>query len=125
MVFKFQIKGTTMVVPLKFYGSETDGIERLLTEFLSICYLVEDIPMMDSLDTARETLRRIESWLHQQNKGTEAYPTPYGRHLHHSMARIAELYIMAIKTPWGYQKINGKCLSFNLKNQKQVKTVGI
>ena len=104
VVFKFQIKGTTMVVPLNFYGTEETAIERILTEYFSICYLLEDIHAMDSLDTARETLRRIESWLIQQNKAVETYPTPYGRHLHHSMPRMAELYIMATKTPWGYQK---------------------
>ena len=115
MVFKFQLKGTTMVVPLKFYGSESTGLERLLTEFLSISYLIEDIPMLDSLDTARETLRRIEGWLHQQNKEKESYPTPYGRHLHHSMPRVAEIYVMAIKTPWGYQETKGKCIILTLQ----------
>ena len=123
LVFKFQIKGTVMVVPLNFYGTEADAVERILTEFFSICYLIEDIPFMDSLDTAKEILRRIESWLHQQNKESVAYPTPYGRHLHHSMPRVAEIYLMAIKTPWGYERkikignFTVKCHNVHLKDQ--------
>ena len=92
-----------LVVPLNYYGSEENGIQRLLAEFLSISFLIEDIPSFDALDQVREALRRVHEWLHQQDKGIAGYATPYGQHLHHSMPRLTELYIMATCCPWGYR----------------------
>ena len=104
VTFKLQRRGTTMVFPLTFYASENDGIRRLLVEYFAICYLVEDMPYLDTLDYARETLRRVVAWLQQQDKGLEGYLTPQGRQIHHGMGQMAELYMMALSFPWGYRK---------------------
>ena len=106
VVFKFQHKGTMLIVPLVFYGSEDSGIQRLLVEFLSICFLLENVPPFDALDQARETLRRVEEWLIQQDKGMEGFVTPYAQHLHHSMPRYTGIYLMATSCPWGYRDVD-------------------
>ena len=100
---KIQHKGSMLLFPLNYYGSEETGIRRLLTEFLSICYLLEDVPPFDTMDQAREILRRINAWLIQQDKDVVGFATPHPQHLHHSMHGITELYIMATQTPWGFR----------------------
>ena len=92
-----------LVVPMNYYGSEESGLQRLLTEFLSVSFLIEDIPSFDDKSQVREALRRVHEWLIQQDKGREGYATPYGQHIHHSMPRLTELYIMATSCPWGYR----------------------
>ena len=58
------------MLPLKFHGKTKVGIEQLLVEFLSVSYLVEDMPNnFDTLDLARETLRRVQSWMEIQSSG--------------------------------------------------------
>ena len=113
VVLKFQHKGSMLVVPLNFYGTEDTGVERLLCEFLSISFLLEHIPAMDALDQAREMIRRIESWLLIQDKGVEGYATPFEQHLHPSMERYAELYLMATCCPWGYSECSIPCKFLN------------
>ena len=117
---KFHHKGSLLVAPLNFYGSEETGVERLLTEYLSICFLTENLPPLDALDQARETLRRIEEWLVQQDKALVGFATPYGPHLHHSMPRLTELYVMATCCPWGYQT---KPLEGKNCNSKRIKII--
>ena len=108
IVMKIHNKGTSLFFPLQYFGTEKTGVERLLTEYLSVCFLLEHIPPFDTLDQAREALRRIQCWLEMQDKGLEGYATPHYQHLHHSMPRIIELYIMATKCPWGYQSPDRK-----------------
>ena len=100
---KLHRRGLMLVVPMNYYGSQEEGIQRLLIEFLSISFLIEDIPSFDDRSQVREALRRVHEWLVQQDKGQTGYCTPYGQHLHHSMPRLTELYIMATSCPWGYR----------------------
>ena len=117
LMFRIQKHGTTLVLPLEFRVSETNPMERLLVEFLSICFLIEDIPSeFDSLDVARETLRRYQSWLVVQDSGKVGYATPHNRQLHPSMQRITELFVMGTKTPWGFQRTPGEFLIIIIKN---------
>ena len=104
LTFRFQRRGTTTVIPLNYYASTTDAIRRLLVEYYAICFLLEDIPMMDSLSYGSEVLRRIVCWLHQQDKGQEGFVTPHGRQVHHGMSIISDLYLMALSFPWGYKR---------------------
>ena len=69
---------------------------------MSISFLLEYMPQLDALDQAREMIRRIESWLIIQDKAIEGYATPFDQHLHPSMERYSELYLMATRCPWGY-----------------------
>ena len=101
LTFRFQRRGTVFFMSLNFYASETEAMDRLLVEYYAACYLLEDMPHIDSIDYARETLRRIESWLVQMDKGITGYCTPFGRQAHPG---LAELYLMAISFPGGYIK---------------------
>ena len=102
-----------MLVPLNFYASEEDGINRLLVEYLAICYLIEDMPIVDTIDYGSEVLRRALSWIIQQDKGLEGYLTPHGRQIHFGMGKISDLYLMAISFPWGYKKQGNKKYSLS------------
>ena len=102
-MFRVHHNDTTLVFPLKFYGTKEFCVERLLTEFFAICYLVEDTPKFDTMDQAREILRRVQEWLHLQDKCKRGFATPYGKHIHPSMERIAEIYLMATMSPWGFR----------------------
>ena len=110
-----------LVVPLNYYATERTGIERLLAEYLSICFLLEHVPPFDTMDQARETLRRVQEWLWQQDKGIEGYATPYGQHLHHSMSRYTEIYIMATCCPWGYRESSSDGKLFTKSGQNITK----
>ena len=107
-MFRYQKHGKTLVFPLEFRESEDKAMEKLLMEFLSVSYLIEDIPAdLDTMDTAREALRRFQSWLEVQDSGKTGFATPFQRQLHPSMHRITELFVQGTKTPWGLEKEGG------------------
>ena len=100
---KLNHKGALLLFPLNFYGSHEHGVEMLLVEYLSVAYIIEDIPPFGTKNQAQEFLRRLKELLVVQDRAKQGYATPYWRHLHPSMARFTELYIMATQCPWGYQ----------------------
>ena len=103
VVLKLNHKGTLLLFPVNFFGSHENGVEMLLVEYLSVAYIIEDIPPFGTKNQAEEFLRRLAELLVVQDRAEQGYATPYHRHLHPSMARFNELYIMATQCPWGFQ----------------------
>ena len=66
---------STLVVPLLFYGTTGHAVERLLVEFFALCFLTEDMPPLDTMDQAREVLRRVQEWLTVQDSGKTGFAT--------------------------------------------------
>ena len=86
----------TMVVPIIWEGS----VRKVLSEYLSLKYIMMDIPEAEPSKIAQECARRMKSILNKTSSSW-GYATPYLEFVNAHMHEYNQLMVAAIATPAG------------------------
>ena len=102
----------SLVIPVKWERS----VRKLLSEYLSLKYIMMDIPEGSAKQIARECARRMDCILNKTKTGW-GYATPYQEFIHPHMEEFNQIVLSSIATPAGLpvHLVGEKAMSSQLK----------